>query len=154
MPTSYRQQIVTAILARFAAINGAGDFNFDLSTKVHEWRHLNMVPWVASELPAVNVLDRAETTEQMLSGVHIHALTIDVLGAVASGPSTGSDARKLIADLTEAIRSDRKWGGLAYDTDPVSSEIAIEHENDRIAHVKFTFRVRYRTKSFDPYETQ
>ncbi len=73
---------------------------------------------------------------------------------MAAGASTGSDARKLIADLTEAIQTDRKWGGVAYDTDPVGNDVMIEQENEKIAHVRFTFRIRYRTRSFDPYETQ
>jgi len=153
MPTGRREQVFAAVLARFGAINGTGNYNYNLTGKVSAWRHLGKDPWLPAELPAVTVTDPLRRTEQQLSGVQTHDLEIHVLGAVA-GTGSPAAARKLIDDLVEAIRSDRTWGGLAWDTRPGSDDIALEQEGDRIAHVRLIFTVQYRTKSFDPYNAQ
>ena len=125
MPQSRRQSVMETVVSRFGAIDGTGNYNFNLAGKVFLWRDLKAKPWELGELPAVNVRDPRETTHQVLSGVHEHELEIEVDGAVAAGTAPDAQARKLLADLVEAIGQDRKWSELAYDTDPDSDEIDV-----------------------------
>jgi hypothetical protein len=145
MPTPKRETLVQAVLTRMRAINGAGSYNFNLASSVHEWR---ATPFTVEELPAIIVRDRRQETEQVLANKHQHQLTFEI----ECWHTTPANLRKLAADVVEAIQSDRRWSGLAYDTDPVDDAVDAKHDGAFKIACLLRFHVRYRTNSFDPYD--
>jgi len=155
MSDSRRQQLFDAVISRLEGIDGTGNYNFDLSAdRVFPWRDILNAPPEASELPILAVRDPRQVTIQRVSGVHEHTLSFEILGAVSSATEPDAEGRKLMADVTESIRSDRKWGGLAFDTDPGGDEMGLLQSGKKVVGFILKFNVKYRTKSFDPYNTQ
>lgn len=147
-----RTQILDAVQARLAAIAAGATYNFTIgSTKVFQWRDLKSQPWVAAELPALNIRDGIERVNQALSGIHLHELPVEIMGAIVANSAAQAEARKLLADIVTAIGVDRKWGGLAFDTDPQTEGLEVVQEGQRVAGARVQILIKYRTSSFNPY---
>lgn len=152
MPTSRRQSIIDAIKGRLQAIRIAGGYETDLGLQVHVWRDTATSPFTPEELTpgALNLRDPKRQTEQQLVDHHHHTLTINIELAVAGG-TEAQTVRKMLADLDKAIGVDRKWGGLAFDTDPGDDQILVAQNGATITGASYHFTVLFRTRSFDPY---
>ncbi len=120
MADSARQRIVTAIVARMAAINGTGSYELDLDGRAADSRTV----WhggdddTPTELPAVSVFDEDANPFPVIPGDYsasIWVMSILIKGYVAAG-TTPTNARKLLKDIKTAIRQDDTWGGLAMQT--------------------------------------
>ncbi len=145
MPDTIRQRIVDAIQEALRGISVANGFATDFGQRVHVWK---VAPYEDAGLPCLNVFDRKRETERQLSGRHHHKLYVDIV-VVALGATTDRDLRAMMADVIAVVGANRKWGGLAYDTDPQSDEIAIEHEDRKRGGAKLSFIVHFRT---EPYQ--
>jgi hypothetical protein len=150
--TPKRTLIVQAVQTRLVAITAGATYNFTLgATKVLVWRDLKSQPWTVGELPALTIRDGIEQVRQALSGIHLHELPLDIMGAVTSSTLPEDEARKLLADIVTAIGVDRKWSGLAFDTDPIAEGIEVAQEGEHIAGARVQIVIKYRTNSFNPY---
>lgn len=147
-----RTAILSAVEARLAAITSGATYNFTIGTgKVFQWRNLKNQPWVPAELPAINIRDGIERVNQALAGVHQHELPVEIMAAIVANTAAPAEGRKLLADIVTAIGVDRKWSGLAFDTDPQTEGLEVVQEGVRIAGVRVQIIIKYRTSSFNPY---
>ncbi len=157
-----RQRIVEAVLARFRTITPANGYNFDFSQKVFEWKDGE---YTYEELPAANVMDVKDTTEEgasMPTRQHTHKLDFETVlttarkNEVSTAPVTSADVRKMIADFTASIGEDRRWTvagvDLAFQTSPVSDEMDVVKGEKYLGQVRMKFTISFRTLAFDPYE--
>lgn len=151
MADSRRELIFKAVVTRFAGITVAGGYETNLGNGVKQWR---VTDFKDDELPLLNLRDVECITDQKI-GHHEHRLKIEAIAVsqldVSDGVLGGRRARKMAADLHKAIGVDRKWGGLATDTNPIRDIVLIEQDKVTLASVKFEFEIVYRTGAYDPY---
>jgi hypothetical protein len=149
MPDSRRQTLVNAVRDRFTTIRVAAGYETDLGASVHVWRDTNTNPFTPQELATggLNLRDPKRETNQELVNKHQHTLSINCEIAVAAADTV----RKMLADLDKAIGVDRKWGGVAFDTDPGDDSILVAQNGTLITGASYNFTILYRTGSFDPY---
>ena len=164
MPDNRLQRLVNAVKLRFQAIRIANGYNSDLGLRVHLWRDSEAVPFQDDELPALNFRDKSAEVEQRLSGIHDHEITFEV-DVITNKFTLDHEARRLLADVIQAIGVDRQWTEptddpevtpikLAVDTLPVRWEFGVTATGKALAGCRYVFMVRQRTRSFDPYTTQ
>jgi hypothetical protein len=60
--------------------------------------------------------------------------------------------RLMLADVEKAMGVDRRWDGLAYETHPKKSVPYYDLRDKIIGVGIYTFIVKYRTVSYNPYE--
>lgn len=152
-----RQQIFNAVKIRFEGIYQVNGFATEVGKHCFSWRDLDKKPFTAEELADGGAIVIADPDREPGEGVltaHDQVLTIEVVAASTADGYTPPDnhARRIEADLLVAIGSDRRWGTLAKDTLPGKSEIRVNHGGDRVAAVKLTFQILFRTRQFDPYQ--
>lgn len=156
--TSRRQQLFDAVIARFQTITKANGYETDIGKRVSVWRDVDGAPFAADELPAINVKDPNEESQSVLAGVQEHNLTIQVDALDASKNLTQKSLHSIDADIKKAIGQDRHWTvnnvKLAFNTEPGKSEMDVKFLGKTFGGVRMTFTIKYRTKSFDPYNTQ
>lgn len=146
MPTK-RQSIVDAVKTRLATITVANGYRTNIGQHVTEW-----LPdfWDSTLVPAVNFRDPKEVQQQLTPQQHDRRLSIELDILVVSGATTPADVRKAIADIEQAIQTDRKWSNLAYDTDPVEDEIDFKRAGKLVGGAVKKFIIKYRTQNFNP----
>jgi hypothetical protein len=158
MADSIRQKIIDAVAARFASITTGNGYETNIGSKVYVWRNLEASPLDANDLPAINIRDPKCETQQQTSGVHTHMLHIEAVVMASKSTTESKTVRKMIADVTKAVGVDRQWTvssvKLAFDTDPVKDETTIEQHGDITGAAKISFIIKFRTRSFDPYNSQ
>ena len=145
MADTIRQRIVTAIQTALSGISIANGYKTDVGARVYVW---HVTPYGDDQIPCVNLFDRVCETERHLSGRHHHKLRIEIV-VTALGTSTDSDLRKMIGDVIKVMGANRKWGGLAYDTDPQSDEIVVEQGDRRRGGANLVFVVHFRTEPYN-----
>ncbi len=152
MPDSRRQILVAAMLTRFAGIRMTAGYETNLGMNAFAWRDTKTTPFTAEQLATgcLNLRDAKRETNQVLVNKHEHDLSINCEIAVADGVEAAT-VRKMLADLDKAIGVDRKWGGIAFDTDPGDDSILVAQNGTTITGASYNFTVHYRTASFDPY---
>lgn len=155
--TVKRDDIMTAVLARFAGISVANGFYSELGTNVFEWRPKvategggGYVPTEQAELPAVHVRDTQDEVEQAdLSGNEDHKLTLEVEIA-HEATATGATMRKQIEDVRKAIRSDTRWSSLALYTDSAMTAETVRIQADRtFFRTLIRMQIVYTTSAFN-----
>lgn len=151
MPTSRRETIMAAVLTRFQGITVANGYNTNLGTYAALWDTATKMP--EGQTLALSIEDRTERPEQAKSGIHMH--TIGVVCAFAAISSTPAvTARSIVADITNAIRTDRTWGGVAFETIPGPNEFDVFHMDKLLVVGEVSFEIQYRTTSWNPYQAQ
>ena len=145
MPDTIRQRIVDAIQSAARGISVANGYKTDFGGRAHLWK---VTPYEDAGLPCLNIFDRKREIERHLSGRHHHQLLVEIV-VVALGTATDRDLRAMMADVIRMVGQNRKWGGLAYDTDPVSDEIAIEQEDRKRGGAKLAFLIHFRTEPYN-----
>jgi hypothetical protein len=150
MADSLREQIMAAVKTRFEGITAANGYETTIGARTFKWR---VTDFQDEELPCHNFRDTECETEQFLSGVHLHKMKVESIAVAKQPADMDADkyGRKMLADIWKRIGVDRKWGSLAYDTNPLRDEIIIEHDNVKLVAVKVEFEIKYRTASFNPY---
>lgn len=158
---SIRQRIIDAIKVRFTAIHQNNGFATNIGTHCFTWRDLDRAPFDSdAELAdggAINISDPDRDPGDGVLTAHDQVLTIEVIAAATADGYTPPDnhARRMEADILAAIGQDRKWTvdgtPLAKDTLPGKSNLATGHQGDRVAWVRLTFQILFRTQRFDPY---
>jgi hypothetical protein len=148
MPTNKRQQICDAFKTRMQTILTASGYETNIGQKVKEWR----TSAFDGVTPSLSFADKSQETEQRVGNVHHHRLLIEVTAVAGDGENTDTLLRKILADITKAVGTDRKFSGLVFNTDPVKDEMSIEKQDKTIGAVKVTFALHYRTENFNPYQ--
>jgi hypothetical protein len=151
MPTTIRQQVVTALDTLFKTIKTTAGYQTNLGNNVFWWRD---TPLQISELPGLNCRDISETTVRAI-GQHEHILTVQAVISLESADA-GETVRKEIADITKALGTNVSpnvcLGGYAEDIDPPNSElIEVEHAGIKSFGMAVNIRIQYATLPFDPY---
>lgn len=136
-----RQDIVTAITTRFAAI-ATPTYHNTLSGKVFSFFGKTAVPETI-----VDVRDVSETVEELSNSVWDRRMTIEIHVEVTGGTSEVS-GRELIEDIYKAIGTDRTWSGYAADTVAISDELETDQEERRVTGAKVTIEILYRTSAW------
>jgi hypothetical protein len=136
MPT-VRQLLLDAVAARFASIPA-------LASKVFPWR---VSPVEPDGIPCCILRD--VSCESRISGtqVHYHNLKMQA-DFYASGPVAARDLMQL---AYQSIGLDRKWGGLAINTEPLNDSMMATQEEKLLGGARMEFIIGFRTPSFDPY---
>lgn len=152
MATSRRQQIVDAVKARFETISIANGYETDIGATVALWRDTINVRPADTDLPLLNILDRSCQSSNSSFAIRKqeHRLTIEVELWTASS-TVDTTIRKMLADLAKAIGVDRKWGGIADNTEPLGDDIGVEQQGRKIAGALYKFVIVYHTNAWDPY---
>ncbi|HEV2706246.1 MAG TPA: hypothetical protein VGV59_10005 [Pyrinomonadaceae bacterium] len=142
--SSRRQQIVEAVKTRFATIRTAHGYQTEVGANVREW-YLETLD--EEELPALLISDGIEDTivpeQGKNSGTYTRHLEITAIVVLAVAAANAANARAALADVIACIGKDDKWGGLARRTLPVSDELGVDKESERIGGVRVTFVVEY-----------
>lgn len=155
MPTSRRQTLFDAVLARLRGITIAGGYDTNLGKQVHPWRDTKKDPFNGAELAtgAVNVRDHRKVTEQggpNVLGKHHHTLHLSIEGAVNDDAGAGL-VRMMIADIEKAIGVDRRWGAVAFETTPGDDQILVAEGGLTVTGFTMNFTIEFRTGNWDPF---
>jgi hypothetical protein len=143
---SKRQDIVTAVMARMATITTGNGYASNVGQKVFEWQ---LKPVNASDLPCILVSDPAENNlgpgegSTRNSGYRSFGLDFEVSLLLAETNATAAKARAAISDVIKAIGTDQMWGQRARRSEPVSDELILDSEGERISGVRMKFTVEY-----------
>lgn len=148
MPTSIRQQIITAITTRFAAILTSGGYETDIGARVTLW---NVKPIDERTLRGIDLMDVEEETTDQVTRHQDHTLTMWAVVHAKEGDETAAYLRKAIADVWRAIGSDRRWSTLARDTLPIKSEMLFNQAGQLNGAARIQFKVLYRTATYNPF---
>jgi len=140
-----RQAIIDALIARLQTIRITNGYYTELGANVFAYR---TTPIQDDELPAANVTDGDESKGDQFTGNspvlnRILDVSIDIL--LKEGDMSINAARRGIIDCEKAIGSDIYFGGLAFYTDFISSNIVLDQKTNVVAGAKLMIRVTYRT---------
>jgi len=140
-----RQSIITNLLNMLQGIRISDGYKTDVGTKVFEWREIAIE---LADCPCLIVRDTTDEIEDQGVHDHAHKLTITVT-CIAAGTSAVEDARKIEADIYEAIGTDLSIGNQAYWTEWQGSAMQVQHEENIFANILITLLVLYKTPAFN-----
>lgn len=147
---SKRQQIVDKVKERLALVTTASGYQTDIGEKLTEWQ---LTAKDAGQLPGVDVRDGVEETVLPEGGknsaVYERHLEFTVTAELAETTAGPANARKAEADIIKAVGVDPTWGGLARRTLPVTGEVVMDPEGQRIGGARVVFRVEYSRKPWE-----
>ncbi len=146
MADSIRQQIIDALKTRLEDVTTINVNETEVGSNIFEWRTTD---WQESELEGINIRDTNESVE-VRGGNHACSLDIELEAKVAAGTSPAK-SRAVIADVTKAIGSDPRFGGLVQHTTPVENEMDIEQKDKKFSTILMKFNLKYVTKAFSPF---
>lgn len=139
---SLRQQLVDAVLARFALITTANSYQTNIGANLEEWR---TTPLGENETNFLNVRDTEDVIQPdpqgPNSGKRTWALLISAEAVMAETGQNAQHARKAIADIKKAIAIDQTWGGLARRTDEVSDSLMHDRSGARLGGALVQFKI-------------
>jgi len=144
MADSIRGQIVNALVTRFGIILKTGGYETDFGQKVELWP---TSPLSKTELPAIAVFDMTEETSEAAMGRHQVWLGVQ-LRLLSSSPT---EVRKGIADISKAIKTDPKFGGLVLYVEPPKNEMIVEGAENIFSGAKIEFRLLFHIPAWNPY---
>ena len=148
MADTIREKIVDQIEARFTTITTGNGYRTSIGDKVSVWRDNPFEPGDVG----LDIRDMGGPIEQKLANVHEQTLNIEV-DVVTAGSTTATNVRKMIADVYQAIGTDRKWNDgsqdLARNTMLTDDAMQISHAGKRVGGATIKFQVIYRTDEFD-----
>lgn len=154
--SSVREQIVADIEASLRRMTTGAGYHFD-------WRRFYRWQVVAQpdESPAVRILDTEDLVEDDAAGLLHRRLSVELLASHQAadwsqpdddedGVAPGTLASWLIEDLERAVMADRTRGGLAVDTDIVSTDKTVEQSAAPMVWASVVLDVFYRCPASDP----
>lgn len=154
MADSVEQKIISAIVTRMQTINGTGLFLTSVGTRTEDSRP----NWDQTDLPAISVFQGNVTSEEADDEGAKVARTLPVLIKVffERDNVAGTDAayaRKVIADVMRAIRSDDKWivsgTPLAIYTAEKSHLIEYAEQTFEVTGIQVEIEILYRASRFN-----
>lgn len=164
MPTSLRQQIVDALLARLRTIKPSANppYETNVGDQAHEWRDLEKQPWTPDEITegALNIKDKSEPAQNdSIVSRHLKELQIEVEIATSktagSDPSVSQQVRKIIADIEKSLQGFVTWAAPVkiQDISPLSvNDMDVKHGGESIVGgARLEFSVKYSTQRHNPY---
>ncbi len=149
MAETIRQQLMNAVDAALKGILKQNGYATDIGLKVYDWHTERLED---EDLPALVYRDLEETINLEGSAYtsHDRLLSLEIT-ALTLGTTTPSEVRKMIADIEQAIRLGKDWGGLAEDTLYTGNKTEIEKEEREIGAVTLQFQIQYDTKFLNSY---
>lgn len=142
---SKRQQVVDALEARLKTITKVNGYASDLGRNVFVWRPL---PVPEEVLPCAILRDTVSPTQETF-GEHLHrmATEVEVIGAGTDAPE---QVRAMVADITKAIGTDRTFGSLVQEVNPVSEDFQVEQASKKLGSALLRFEVIFTTTPWNP----
>lgn len=148
MADSIRKQIMTAFVNRMKTITVAGGYETDIGLNVGEWRTED---FQAADIEGMDVRDTGEATE-VIGGNHLSTISIEIESKVSGGTSPDM-ARKVVADISKAIGTDRGFGGLVQRALPAQNEsLGFDRKDRMFGSILMSISLSYITKPFKPYD--
>ena len=140
--STIRQSLVDALSARLKTITTVNGYSADLG--VYEWL---VTPLEEEDLPAVIFRDTSDILDtDEIGSRRKHELTFEL--DVATSETASADAtRELLRDILTAIGTDKTFGGLAYDTEPLTVSLEVSETDQRIAGGQIIIEVKYYTST-------
>ncbi len=126
MADSKRQQIIEALDTRLKTIKKTSGYKSDIGNHVYDWLDRDLDD---SELPALIYRDRTNPIESYTVLNYLNQVNVEIEVKAKSASTTAESVREMIEDVYKAIGTDDRFGGLAVDSQPVSDEINISHED-------------------------
>lgn len=158
MADSREQKIIDAIVDRMAEIDGTGNYLTTLGTDVdgNPSAADSKPNWdqEQGDLPAISVFQGPVESERWADEGKIFGRTMPIMikGFIERG-TTAADARKLIADIMRAIRSDDKWVvssvPQALGTDEKRHSIEYDETTFEVTGVQVEIEIVYLGQKFD-----
>lgn len=146
MAATVWDQIMANIVAVLGTITKANLFNHDLGPDgIGVWR-----PTWSKNWPEVNIADGIENLEDFKRTDVIYAarlVEIEMVDSVSISPGALEVSEKIEsmrADIFKAMFTDHTQGGVAMDTDYVSSAPVVYSDANDLIGVAVVFSVRYR----------
>lgn len=138
MATSVRRLIVAAIVAQLKTITIGNGFNIEIGDSVVDWNVGNVDQ---ADLPQIEVKDPSETSERK-GTLDYAALQIEIVGRIVD---TLDNARNLITDITEAMKSGPAYPSNVYLSELTDKPELLPDEKDKHAvKVTIAYEVKYR----------
>lgn len=134
-----RQDIVSAIKSRFAALTTGGGYHNTLTGKVFLF--------FGRTAEAETLIDVRDTTQRIedLSGTKWNRTMSVSINITVVGGTSDELGRALIEDMYHAIGTDRTWGGLAIETVALGDSLDVEQEEKRVTGATVNIEILYRT---------
>jgi len=145
MTDSIRQQLIDAIDTRFNAIDTDGGFNSNLGAHVFDWLDRELAD---SELESLVYRDRTNEIASFTNREYTNKLRLEIVIKTRSADTTPEKLREMIEDVYAAIGTDDTWGGLALDTQPISEEMEVRHEDKITGTAKIVIEIEYQTEKW------
>ena len=163
MADSVEHKIITAIVARMAAIDAGGDGGYLTTVENAEdsrqtWDAGDPDAGRPSELPAISVFSGKVRSEALDDeGIEtVHTMTVILRGVYPTGDDAADNAstgRQMMADMMRAIREDDQWivddVPLANYTGEVSHGIEYGEDSFEITGVEVEIEVQFTTSKFN-----
>lgn len=162
MADSIEHKIITAIVARMAAIDGTGSYLTTVANAEDSrqtWDSGDADAGRPSELPAISVFSGKVRSEALDDEGRetVHTMPVMLRGVYPTGDDAADNAstgRKMMADMMRAIRSDDQWivasVPLANYTGEVSHGIEYDSEDSfEITGVEVEIEVQFTTAKFN-----
>jgi hypothetical protein len=140
MADSIRQQIITALDTRLKLIKTTGGYKTNAGNNVFDWLDRDLAD---TELDAIIYRDRTDDIQHNLIDVYTHKVRVEIEAKAKSAATTASQIRKIMDDILKAIGVDDTWGGLAQDTNPLSTEIDIQKSDKIAGEAKINIEIEY-----------
>jgi hypothetical protein len=153
MADSLRQRIVDAVVDRMKLINGSGDYDTDVGSRVKD----SETRWAEdqNDLPAISVFDGDASPTPTSTGNSLntnHTMPVLVRYYVKQG-TTAANARKGIKDIKTAIRQDDRWTvsniKLVMKSEEAREAIVRNADNFEVEAAEVEFTVLFQTKKFN-----
>jgi hypothetical protein len=111
-----RQAIIDAIVARLAAITAGATYFFTPEVGV-DYRHHSEI----TKFPYYGVIEGDEMNDFLAMTPQIKTtLSVSIVGWVSDAEDRRKALNRAVADVQRAIVSDDTWGGIAFETRPLS----------------------------------
>ena len=150
MSTTIRQSIVNNVITALQTILVSNGFNTDVGVNVFEWLEYSTDSTVR---PCLIVRDRSDKPEKNEPHVSDRRLTLEIL-IQTSGTACVSQARSIIGDIYDAIKTGDSFGGYVYWIEEQGDDMEAIHEEDKNCSDQLTFTLFYKTEYMNMYNVR
>lgn len=144
-----RQRIVTQIESDLQTITTGNGYRTSIGSLVSVWRAVPFEPGDAG----LDFRDMGGPMQQHPSNLHEQELECEI-DVVASGNTSATDIRKMIADVYQLVGTNRRWNDgsvdLARDTKVVDDRMSVVQGDNKVGGATIKLNIIYRTDEFDP----
>lgn len=149
MPSTFRQDLVDAVIAAIENIQIANGYQTDLGLRpIEDWpRRFDQ-----EELPVVGIHDLTETEEKESHSSIAEKRLLPLVVRISTASSTpAATLRQYIGDVQTALGKDPTWGGKAIDTKPKQNGFIIPEQAFEVAGAAVEVEIEYCTRPFDSF---